>query len=143
MLTIDRAREQDLDGFALDPRQVALFQGDVFELLHRLVTGGTALAARYHGRVIGFGGLASYWTGRAGAWCFLRADIPKAAWVPLTRAVRASLDAAGIRRIEADIRQGFVAGGRWACLLGFRNEGAMPAYWMDGATYLRFARIAA
>lgn len=143
MLTLDTAREQDLDGFTLDPRQAALFQGDAFDTLHRLVVNGCAIAARWHGRVIGFGGFATYWPGRAGAWCFLRADIPLAAWVPLTRAVRDSLAASGIRRIEADIRQGFVAGGRWACLLGFRNEGAMPAYWTDGATYLRFARIAA
>jgi hypothetical protein len=142
-LTLHTAHERDLDGFVIDARQASLFQGNAFDLLHRLVTGGSAIVAIYNGQRIGFGGFAEYWPGRAGAWCFLRADIPKAAWVPLTRAVRASLAAAGVRRIEADIRSGFIAGGRWAGLLGFQPEGRMRAYWTDGADYLRFARVAA
>lgn len=142
-LTLDTAGEKDLDGFAIDGRQAQLFQGDAFATLHRLVTTRCAIAARFNGQVIGFGGLAEYWPGRAAAWCFLRADIPKAAWVPLTRAVRASLAAAGVRRIEADVRSDFWPAQRWAFRLGFTSEGLMRAYWQDGADYLRFARIAA
>jgi hypothetical protein len=142
-LTLHAARERDLDGFVIDPRQASLFQGNAFDTLHRLVAGGSAIVAIFNGQRIGFGGFAEYWPGRAAAWCFLRADIPMAAWVPLTRAVRDCLAAAGQRRIEADIRSGFIAGGRWAALLGFEPEGCMRAYWTDGADYLRFARVAA
>lgn len=141
-LTLDRAIEPDLDGFVLDARQTALFGDEAFDQLHRMVLSGCAMAARFRGRVIGFGGFAVHWPGRAGAWCFLGADIPKPAWVPLTRAVRTVLAAADIRRVEADIREEFRPGARWARMLGFVFEGAMPAFWTDGATYLRFARIA-
>ncbi|MBR0653294.1 hypothetical protein GXW78_26815 [Roseomonas terrae] len=141
MLMLDTARERHLDGFTIDARQASLFQGDAFDTLHRLVTGGAAIAARWHGQVIGFGGLAQYWQGRAAAWCFLRSDIPRKAWVPLTRAVRESLAASGIVRIEADIRHGIEPAHRWARLLGFEHEGKMPHFWSDGATYHRYARL--
>lgn len=142
-VTLLPAVERDLNGFAIDPRQASLFQGDAFDMLHRQVTGGTGIAAHFHGRVIGIGGLVQYWPGRAAVWCFLRSDIPKAAWVPLTRAVRAALSALGIRRIEADVRADFWPAQRWAFRLGFVSEGLMRAYWSDGADYLRFARVAA
>lgn len=142
-LTLVSSVQQDLDGFELDARQAALFPGDPLAVLRDSIAAGLPITARYRGRVIGFGGLQLIWPGRAVAWCFLGADIPKAAWVPLTRAVRQVLALFDVRRVEIDVRADFWPAHRWAFRLGFKCEGAMEAYWMDGATYLRFARITA
>jgi len=140
MLTLRAARTADVDGFALDARQAAVMP-QWWMALNDAMLAGTAMTVLRGDRVLAFGGLATIWPGRACAWCFLSADIPIAAWVPATRLARAVLDASGIARIEADIRDDFPPAARWARMLGFCDEGPMPAYW-QGATYRRFARIA-
>ena len=46
-----------------------------------------------------------------------------------------------LRRLEATIEKGFKPGCRWAELLGFKYEGEMPGYGIDGQTHLRYGRV--
>jgi hypothetical protein len=142
MLTIRPATLTDLTDFVLDQRQAQRLP-DWFPMLGELIRQGHPLAVVLRGQVIAFAGLTLLWPQRAVAWCFLSADFPIGAWVAATRAARRALDGVAIRRIEADIAEGFAPAGRWAQMLGFRHEGRMRAYWADGSDYHRWSRIKA
>ncbi len=45
------------------------------------------------------------------------------------------------RRLEAQVLAGFGPACRWVKLLGFKFEGAMPGFGLNGETYLRYARV--
>jgi hypothetical protein len=99
----------------------------------------------HDGAVLGCAGFLVYWPGRVGTWCLIGADFPRRAWPWLHKQVArrmAQMQASGTRRIEAETRQGFANADRWMKALGFTPEGAMPAYGHDGATYLRWSRVA-
>jgi RimJ/RimL family protein N-acetyltransferase len=142
MLETRPANMLDLIGFRLDPRQAERMP-QAFHTLAELIRMQAPIAVLVRGQVVAFAGLTQVWPGRALAWVFLSADFPRGAWVAATRAARAVLDSVGIRRIEADIADGFAPAGRWAQMLGFQHEGRMRAYWTDGSDYHRWARVTA
>lgn len=142
MLTLRPANMLDLNGFKLDARQAERMPM-AFHVLAELIRTQQPIAAVVRGQVVAFAGLTQVWPGRALAWLFLSADFPRGAWTAATRAALRALDEVGIRRVEADIADGFAPAGRWAQMLGFQHEGRMRAYWSDGSDYHRWARIKA
>lgn len=72
-------------------------------------------------------------------WALLSADAGRhMLW--LHRATLRVLDLQRWVRIEADVEEGFPAGCRWLELLGFKSEGQMPKYGLNGETHIRFVR---
>lgn len=97
------------------------------------------------GRVVGCAGLVPQWPGRAQAWLLVGPALPRRAWPAITAKVAAILDAghaAGFRRIEATVVDGFAPGHRWIRRLGFRAEGLMRGYGPDGRDHWLYARLA-
>jgi hypothetical protein len=91
-------------------------------------------------RPIGCAGLLPQGAGRAHGWALLSA-IPARHWPAMVRKIRAVLDAAPYRRIEATVRHDFGNGCRLAKLLGFEVEALMTAY-RDGVDHFLYARVA-
>ena len=58
----------------------------------------------------------------------------------LHRATKRFLTLQEWQRIEATVEEGFPAGCRWLELLGFKHEGPMPKYGLNGETHIRFGR---
>lgn len=112
------------------------------DILRGADAAGPVWTALDGGRVLCIAGLSEVWAGRALCWAYLADAIPKMAWVALTRAVEARLDASGFRRIEAEVRAGWAPGERWVRLLGFVPEGVAPGYFPDGTACSRWARVA-
>ena len=135
----------DPDGLVLDERQARVMEGfDWRKCIRDAAEMGPVWTALWAGRAIGIAGVSTMWTGRGMSWCYLAPEIPQWAWPGLHRAVGLRLDdlqAGGLRRIEAEVRQGFVPGSRWANMLGFRCEGISDAYFPDGAACERWARV--
>lgn len=95
-------------------------------------------------RLLGCGGMIQQWRGRATAWCYLGAGIPRAAWVSIHRAVRARLEQApslGLWRVEAHVMAGFLPGKRWAEMLGMELECLATGYLPCGGNAWLYARI--
>lgn len=98
----------------------------------------TALTA---GQPIACGGVVELWPGRAEAWAVL-GDTCRKDFVALHNAARRLLDFVEVRRIEAVVAVGFVAGHRWLQALGFRMEAPrMLRYGWDGLDYSLYARV--
>lgn len=45
------------------------------------------------------------------------------------------------RRLEATVEENFGQGCRWVELLGFKFEGRMPGYGLNGETHMRYAKV--
>lgn len=101
---------------------------------------GMAWTALADGEVIACAGLVEMWRGRACAWGLLSADAGRH-MTALTREIRSRLDGVAFRRIEIAVAAGFVAGARWARLLGFEVEGYARAYLPGGCDAVLFARV--
>lgn len=142
MLVTRPADMRDLAGFVLDKRQAELMP-NWYGMLAEMIRFQAPIAVVLRGQVIAIAGLTLIWRDRAAAWVCLSADFPKGAWVAATRAARRALDNAPVRRIEADVADGFAPAGRWVQMLGFQYEGRMAAYWSDGSDYHRWARVKA
>jgi hypothetical protein len=59
----------------------------------------------------------------------------------LHRGVLRFIDMQGLRRIEATVEKGFGEGCRWLALMGFKYEGDMEAFGVDGKDHERWARV--
>ena len=84
-------------------------------------------------------GLVQEWEGRAFAWALLSPAV-RPVMGRLTRLVDRYFTMSPVRRIEAQVPEGFEQGHRWARLLRFENEGPMKHYLPDGGTAYRYAR---
>ena len=118
--------------------------GDWQATLQEAARCGPAWTGWLNSEPIGCAGVVLRWPGRAFVWCLIGEGIPKPAWIGLHRAVLARLTPLrelGVRRIEADVLNGFAAGRRGVHLLGFDDEGLMRCYGPDGADYRRCALL--
>lgn len=89
-------------------------------------------------------GLIPQWPGRAVAWMITdQRSGPAMLW--LHRQVSQFLTEiqthASFRRIELTVLSGFSAGHRWAKMLGFKPEGLMKSYDVNGQNHVLFARV--
>jgi hypothetical protein len=149
MIDLRPFEPSDLAEIELQPQQAAEMAalGDWRALGEALLAAGPAWTAQHRGRMIGCGGVGVMWRGRAEAWCFVAAGVPRRLWPAVHRTVVRTLDGVareiGLRRIEASCAYGWPPGRRWLHLLGFREEGLARCYGPDGSDFWRFARISA
>lgn len=100
---------------------------------------GLAWTGAVDGVPVACAGLVEVWPGRAYAWALLARNAGP--WmVAITRGVRRALKAAPFDRIEMAVDSGFLAGQRWALMLGFELETPLPARrylpgWRDAYLY--------
>jgi hypothetical protein len=102
---------------------------------------GQAWTALIGGVPIACAGLVEIWQGRAYAWALL-AEGAGRYLLPVTREIRSRLDASGFARVEMAVDAGFIAGCRWAELLGFKLETPEPMrkYLPNGRDAYLYAR---
>jgi hypothetical protein len=96
-------------------------------------------------QVIMSAGIVPSWPGRAQAWAYV-GEVPRRRWPAITaRVMRAIEDthAAGYRRIEATVRDGFDAGHRWLQILGFERRCLLPVYDHEGYDHWLYDRVRA
>lgn len=87
---------------------------------------GLAWTGAVDGGPVACAGLVEVWPGRAYAWALLARNAGP--WMAaITRGVRRALKAAPFDRIEMAVDSGFLAGQRWALMLGFELETPLPA----------------
>lgn len=100
---------------------------------------GVALTAFAGDRVILCGGVIPMRPQVGTLWALVSADAGlHMLW--LHRATKRVLTLQHWERIEATVEEGFPEGCRWLTLLGFKSEGPMPKYGLNGETHIRFGR---
>lgn len=146
-LLIRGFRPGDAQQLRLQPAQESEAQAvagwrDILSCAHE---GGPAWSGEIGGQVVGCAGFILRWQGMAEAWAYISPDIPRAAWLKVHRYVQARMHDAheqlGVWRVQADVKSGFVAGMRWALLLGLQSEGVMRRYGPDGSDFVRYAKV--
>lgn len=143
--TVRPFADGDLQGFALNGAQERDYAGawNAATAARLLARGGRAFTLRDHdGTVLMVAGVLRVDESYGTAWAFLSAHSgPRMRW--LTGKARGYLDTLmpSHRRIDMLVRADFPQAARWAALLGFAEEGAMPCAATDGADMLRFARV--
>lgn len=100
---------------------------------------GVALTALDGDRIILCGGIVPSAPQMGTLWAVLSANAG-GHMVWLHRATQRVLQLQEWRRIEATVEKGFPQGCRWLRLLGFKYEGDMPKFGLNGETHLRFGR---
>lgn len=107
----------------------------------RLIQSGPALAVlAADGRPVAAGGLAEVHPHYATAWALLGADAG-AAMTAITRAVRRVLASGAWQRVDTTVRSDFVAGHRWAVMLGFSHGATMRMWGPDRSDHDLYERI--
>lgn len=100
---------------------------------------GSALTAWDGERIMLCGGIMPMGPRIGVLWALLSADAgTHMLW--LHRATKRFIEINPPKRLEASVEKGFPQGCRWLELLGFRFEGEMSAYGLNGETHLRYAR---
>lgn len=107
-----------------------------------LLAQGPAFTALDGEVVLGCGGAAELWPGRACVWSLL-SESAGPHMMAITRAVRGFILQLPHRRIEALVDCDFEAGHRWARLLGFKCETplGMRSFTPDGRDVCLYARV--
>lgn len=109
----------DLQGFRPQHHQAKEFAAD------NSVPTGLAWTALVNARPICCAGITECWPGRGYAWALLSEDAGPHLLV-LTREIRSRFDETPFARIEMAVDADFIAGCRWAVLLGFELETPKP-----------------
>ena len=106
---------------------------------------GYAFAGLWHGQPFACAGIVPQWKGRAIAWSVISKDVSRYNMLWMTRQVLGFFDEVEsrleLRRIEITVIEDFMAGHRWAKMLGFKWEGAMECYDPEGNTHIMYARV--
>ena len=85
------------------------------------------------------GGVAVTGPGIGTLWAFVAQDAGPSL-IGLDRHTRRLMEAANLRRIEATSEVNFQQGCRWLQLLGFKSEGVMHKYGLNGEDHIRYSR---
>lgn len=92
-------------------------------------------------KVIGCGGIFSYWPGRGEAWAYLDRNCGRH-FISIHRAVQRYLAGCAFRRIEAAVDSEFPAAHEWVLKLGFTVEApVMRNYAPDGRSCTLYSLI--
>lgn len=146
MVDIRQFQPDDADRLLLQDGQASEAGETWRDVLRQAPAAGPCWTAEADGRVLGCGGFALRWKGNALAWAYVARDVPRAAWVALTRAVAAKIEglrALGVWRVDAEVRWCWPAGERWVRMLGFEFEGVALRYAPDGGDMGRWRRFIA
>jgi hypothetical protein len=139
-MIIQAFQPEHLDTLTMQPAQQYLRQFITPEVV-ATVSGHPAWTALVDEEPVACVGVIPVWPGRALAWCYLSDKIGRH-MTAVTRAVRRGMDVLPHRRIEITVDEGFVAGHRWANMLGFHKEAdKMAAYRPDGGACSLYARV--
>lgn len=106
--------------------------------VHRLP--GSAMAVLEAGRILLCGGIIPEGPTSGLMWAVLSKRAGRH-MVFLHRGVQRFIQMQGLRRVEATVECGFGDGCRWLKLMGFKFEGVMEAYGVDGKDHERWARV--
>lgn len=106
-----------------------------------LESAGPAWTGVLDGKVVGCAGIMPQWEGYAIVWAYF-GMLPPRHWPRVVRFIRKTLDAAGTRRLEANVVVGHGAACRLVNLLGFEIEGARKAFSPDGNDCFLYGRVA-
>lgn len=109
-----------------------------------LAVPGLAWTGLVDGAVVGCAGFLPQTPGRCVAWALIGQEVPRHAWLAITRQVVAGMVEVrrrGFWRIEAVVHARFAAGRRWVELMGFEFEGLMRAYDPERSDCLLYARV--
>ena len=105
---------------------------------------GPAWTGIIDGQVMGCCGLIVLWQGVAEPWMVSTGLCARYA-LSFHRAIKKGLDQViqdlRLRRVQVAIHKDHVISHKWVERLGFKREGAMPAYGPDGSDYVRFGRV--
>lgn len=101
---------------------------------------GISMTARDGDRIVLCGGILPTAPGMGVLWAVLSAKAG-GHMVWLHRATRRFLEIEPLRRLEATVEEGFPQGCRWLELLGFKHEGPMPGYGLNGETHIRYGKV--
>lgn len=101
---------------------------------------GPAVTARDGDHILICGGIVKQTDTRGECWALLSPDAGRH-MLSLTRAVKRFIEIHPWKRLEATVEEQFGAGCKWVEILGFRFEGVLPRYGLDGETHLRYVRL--
>lgn len=101
---------------------------------------GPAMTVFSGDRIVLCGGIAVKAPGRGDCWAFL-SEHAGAHMVWLHYAVKRFISMQSWRRLEATVEESFGQGCRWVELLGFKFEGRMRGYGLNGETHMRYAKV--
>jgi hypothetical protein len=105
---------------------------------------GMSWSAEVDGRIVASAGLVPLWKGVAEAWMLGSDDVGRHR-IKVARQLRVMLDEVmwhrGIYRAQANIHHKFEKAIRLAEWLGFENEGLMRRFGIEGADYIRYAKV--
>jgi hypothetical protein len=131
---IDLMRSQGIQETQV--REVSIVPG-LYESLQKPT--GPSVSAFDGDRVILCGGIVEQSKGHGACWALLSSKAsPHMNW--LHYATKRFLSMQDWMRLEATVEEGFSEGCRWVELLGFKFEGKMLKYGLNGETHLRYAR---
>lgn len=144
MIEIETARGSHFNLF--QPK--AVFTGELFskEPLQFVVDQKIGFSYSYFakGEILGCVGGHILWRGVAEVWAWL-GDAIKKYPVEFTKKIINCLDfhkeRLDIHRYQLYVREGEVQAERWARVLGFKTEGIMQKYGMDGTNYIMMGRV--
>lgn len=127
---------------AQQSREAADVEWRVAETMGLAAMGPAYAVIDADGTVLALAGVAKLWDGRGGAWALLSA-VAGRRMLLLTRSIRRYLDGLHYRRLEMYVDAQFVAGRRWAEMLGFVNETpeGMPGFLPNGNTAFMYGRV--
>lgn len=132
---IDLLLAQGVQGAQL--RQVSIVPAS-YASLARLP--GPALTGRVGDQILMCGGMIPMGPTVGVLWALL-SEAAASHMLTLHRGVRRFLEINPPRRLEATVEKGFPQGCRWLELLGFKPEGEMPGYGLNGETHLRYGKV--
>ena len=105
---------------------------------------GMSWSAEVDGRIVASAGLVPLWKGVAEAWMISSDDVGRHR-VQVARQLRVMFDEVmwhrGLYRAQANIHHKFEKAIRLAEWLGFENEGLMRRFGIEGADYIRYAKV--
>ena len=119
-----------------------LLLGSVQERAREYLQYGPAFTGIEGDQIIGCVGLIVLWPGVAEAWAVSTPLWPskaKSVHKAITHGIKEMSATLGLWRIQTAIHSEHEVSHRWLMRMGFKDEGTMPGYGPDGATYLRLA----
>ena len=106
--------------------------------------GGEVFSGFHNDRFLGIAGVSLKWPGRAEVWALVGAQLSKRDMLWVTIEVIEFLEFThdrGYRRLETTVAADHEAGHVWAEKLGFRAEGLLGCYGLEGQDHQMYARI--
>tara|TARA_R110000824_G_scaffold13572_7_gene58962 strand:+ start:1525 stop:1947 length:423 start_codon:yes stop_codon:yes gene_type:complete len=105
---------------------------------------GMSWSAEVDGTIVASAGLVPLWKGVAEAWMISSDDVGRHR-IKVARQLRVMFDEVmwhrGLYRAQANIHHKFEKAIRLAEWLGFENEGLMRRFGIEGADYIRYAKV--